>query len=203
MDDPGAKKVVVPRRAKRVERVQNHSRTSMSRMVYGSANGGLLPPMMVVYKAQNLSCYRMLKEPEHQMRPLLSRETINLASHFSPNVIAVCKGKQIYMAPFPVNATHLMQLLDVAVFGPMKRKWREILDRWRKESRFLGCLPKEQFPNLLSRLWNGISATVGQNLISGFKATGLFPLNPQEVLKRIPDGIFDVDDKLKDNWMRV
>ncbi|KAJ8966501.1 hypothetical protein NQ314_003489 [Rhamnusium bicolor] len=52
-DNPGAKKVVVLRRAKRVERVQNHSRTSMSLMVCESANGDLLPPMMA-YKAQNL-----------------------------------------------------------------------------------------------------------------------------------------------------
>ncbi|KAJ8969508.1 hypothetical protein NQ314_001735 [Rhamnusium bicolor] len=52
-DDPGAKKDVVSRRAKRVERVQNHSRTFMSLMVCGSANGDLLLPM-VVHKAQNL-----------------------------------------------------------------------------------------------------------------------------------------------------
>ncbi|KAJ8967342.1 hypothetical protein NQ314_002947 [Rhamnusium bicolor] len=109
-DDPGAKKAVVPRRAKRVEGVQNHTRTSMSLMVCGSANGDLLPPM-VVYKAQNL------------------------------------------------------------------------YENWK--------IGKEQFPNLLSRLWNGISAAVGQNLISGFKATRLFPLNPQE---RIPGGIFDIDE---------
>ncbi|KAJ8954924.1 hypothetical protein NQ314_006998 [Rhamnusium bicolor] len=52
-DDPGAKKFVVPRNTKRVERVQNHSRTSISIMVCGTANGDLLPPM-VVYKSSNL-----------------------------------------------------------------------------------------------------------------------------------------------------
>lgn len=52
-DDPGARKVIVPRNSKRVERVQNHSRTAISIMVCGSASGVLLPPM-VVYKANNI-----------------------------------------------------------------------------------------------------------------------------------------------------
>ncbi|KAJ8968448.1 hypothetical protein NQ314_002294 [Rhamnusium bicolor] len=154
-DDPGVKKVVVPCRAKRVERVQNHSRTSMSLMVCESANGDLLPPM-VVYKAQNLYENWKIGGPAetvyassssgwfdmnlfeewffHILLPHIERTrapnaaTIvvgdNPASHFSPNVIAACKEKQMYMTPFPANATHLMQPLDVAVFGPMKRKWR-------------------------------------------------------------------------------
>ncbi|KAJ8954925.1 hypothetical protein NQ314_006999 [Rhamnusium bicolor] len=115
----------------------------------------------------------------------------NLASHFSAAVIQSCKENDIYITPFPANATHLMQPLDVAVFGPMKRCWRQILDTWKKESRYPGNLPKEQFPVLLSKLWNGISGTVSQNLISGFRATGLFPPHPNEVLKRIPDGLTD------------
>lgn len=113
----------------------------------------------------------------------------NLASHFSPAVIKSCQDNDIYMTPFPANANHLMQPLDVAVFGPMKKCWRKILEEWRKESRYPGNLPKDQFPTLLSRLWTGISATITQNLISGFRATGLHPPNPQEVLKRSPDGL--------------
>lgn len=52
-DGPGARKVVVPRGTKRVERVQQHSKVSVSIMVCGNAAGELLPPM-VVYKAGNL-----------------------------------------------------------------------------------------------------------------------------------------------------
>lgn len=51
-DDPGAKKVLVPRGTKRVERVQEHSRTSVSLMICGTAKGDLLRPMMI-YKAQH------------------------------------------------------------------------------------------------------------------------------------------------------
>lgn len=52
-DDPGARKVNVPRNCKRVERVQNFSRANISIKVCESASGVLLPPM-VVYKAGNV-----------------------------------------------------------------------------------------------------------------------------------------------------
>ncbi|CAH1964377.1 unnamed protein product [Acanthoscelides obtectus] len=52
-NDPGAKKVIVPRNFRRVERVQNYSRSCTSIMVAGNAAGQLLPPM-VVYKTSNL-----------------------------------------------------------------------------------------------------------------------------------------------------
>ncbi|KAK9738533.1 hypothetical protein QE152_g9755 [Popillia japonica] len=86
---------------------------------------------------------------------------------------------------------HLMQPLDVAVFAPMKKKWRQILDQWRKENRHPGSLPKEQFPQLLQRLWIGIGDTITENLKSGFRGTGLHPYLQElyEVLKRILGGL--------------
>lgn len=217
-DDPGAKKVIVPRNTRRVERVQEHSRASISLMVCGNANGDLLPPM-TVYKAQNLyenwttggppgSLYANspsgwfdmnlfeqwfdgLFLPHVQSTRAEGDKVVligdNLASHFSPKVIQSCQENNIYMTPFPPNATHLMQPLDVAVFGPMKKKWRQILNDWRKESRYPGSIPKEHFPTLLQRLWTAILENMTENLKSGFRATGLHPPNPEEVLSRIPD----------------
>lgn len=52
-DDTETKKVLVRRGTKRVERVQEHSRSAISVMVCGCANGILLPPI-VVYKASNI-----------------------------------------------------------------------------------------------------------------------------------------------------
>lgn len=219
-DYPGARKVIVPRNSKRVERVQNHSRTSISIMVCGSASGVLLPPM-VVYKSINVyenwcnggppgTVYKnsksgwfdanlfeiwfkeILLPHVHRTREPGKRVILvgdNLASHFAPSVIQAAQENDIYMCPFPPNATHLMQPLDVAVFGPMKKKWRAILDSWRRESRYPGSIPKEHFPILLNRLWVDISDTVSQNLISGFRTTGLYPCNPQEVLRKLPDAV--------------
>lgn len=224
-DDPGAKKVIVPRGTKRVERVQQHSKASVSIMVCGNAAGDLLPPM-VVYKAGNLyegwtkggppgTVYSntpsgwfdmdqfekwffeillpKIKELENPGKKIVIGD--NLASHFSPTVIEACEENNIYMTAFPPNSTHLMQPLDVAVFAPFKKKWREILDKWRSETKSSSSIPKEYFPTLLNRLWVALSQNVSNNLKSGFRATGLCPFNPQEVLKRIPDVQTEADDE--------
>ncbi|KAK9737533.1 DDE superfamily endonuclease [Popillia japonica] len=216
-DDPGAKRVVVPRNIKRVERVQELSSISIGLMVCGNATGDLLPPMMV-YKALNIYenwtqggtkyasslsgwfdmnlfevwFFKILLSHIEATREDDDKVVVvgdNLVCHFFPKVIQACiqacRNKSIYMTPFPENATHLMQPLDVAVFTPIKKKWWQILDQWRKESRYPGSPPKEQFPQLLQRLWIGIGDTVSENLKSAFRGTGLHPVNPDEVLKRI------------------
>lgn len=91
------------------------------------------------------------------------------------------------MTPLPPNSTHLLQPLDVSFFAPMKRKWRAVLDNWRKESRRKGTIPKEQFPVLLNKLWGSVSTTAKANLISGFRTTGICPFSPDTILSKLPD----------------
>ena len=95
--------------------------------------------------------------------------------------------EDIRFITLPPNATHLCQPLDVAVFRGLKRTWRSIIDSWRKETRLKGVIPKEHLSSLLCRL---TSSLTGDSLISGFRATGIHPLNRDEVLKRLPDQIF-------------
>ena len=45
-------------------------------------------------------------------------------------------------------------------------------------------LPKDAFPSMLRKLIRRLKSA---NLIAGFKATGICPLNSNEVLKRLPD----------------
>ena len=59
----------------------------------------------------------------------------NLVSHISPIVIGAFKDKKFYLSPFPANTTHLTQLLAFAVLSAMKKKWREVLDKRRRENR--------------------------------------------------------------------
>ncbi|XP_050302047.1 uncharacterized protein LOC126740161 [Anthonomus grandis grandis] len=140
-DDPGAKKVVVPRGTKRVERVQQHWKASVSIMVCGNAAGELLPPI-VVYKAGNLYAnwtqggppgtvyantssgwfdmiqfekwfFDILLPKIKDMNTPAKKVVIgdNLASHLPPLVIQACEQNNIYMTPLPPNSTHIMQPL--------------------------------------------------------------------------------------------
>ena len=96
---------------------------------------------------------------------------------------------EVYFTCLPPNSTHIMQPLDVAVFKPLKTIWKEILDNYRKESRRKGSIPKTQFPVLLSELWHKLRPNIGNNLRSGFRATGLYPRNPNQPLKYLPDEV--------------
>ena len=52
-DDPGKKKFIFKRGVKYPDRVINHTKSSISIMMCGSADGCILPPF-VVYKAKNV-----------------------------------------------------------------------------------------------------------------------------------------------------
>ena len=108
----------------------------------------------------------------------------NLGSHFSPDVIQATLDHNISFITLLPNATHLLQPLDVAVFRGLKRSCRLIIDGWRKETRFKGCIPKPQFPSLLARLCTAIQEK--ESLVSGFRGTGILPFDPEQVLKRLP-----------------
>ena len=47
----------------------------------------------------------------------------NLSCHFFPKVVSLCKEHNISFVCFVPNSTHLSQPLDVAYYGPLKRKW--------------------------------------------------------------------------------
>ncbi|KAJ8050139.1 Jerky protein-like-like [Holothuria leucospilota] len=222
-DDPGLKRVLVPRGIGRVERVQEHSK-SISIMACGSATGLLLPPF-VVYKAQNIyenwtkngpsgSKYAATKNGWFDRNtferwffeiflPTVSstpgKKVLigdNLASHFSVEVVQAAICSDVYFTALPPNTTHLTQPLDIAVFRPMKVMWKRILDEWRNESRRQGTLPKEVFPSLLAKLWEDVSHVVEKNLQSGFRKAGLCPFNPEEVLKIIPDAVTSTEENV-------
>ena len=89
-----------------------------------------------------------------------------------------------------------MQPLDVAVYGPMKRAWREVLFKRKSESKILGPFPKEHFPFLLKRLYIAVKPNLPSNLISGFRTCGLYPLDRNQVLKKLPDSERTCDDRL-------
>lgn len=105
----------------------------------------------------------------------------------SPYVTQLCAANNVRFCFLPENSTHLLQPLDVAVFGPMKRYWREILREWKEDCArkniSYSSLPKQEFPKLLNKLMEkDYSNAIG----GGFEATGIFPFNPDRVLAKLP-----------------
>lgn len=108
----------------------------------------------------------------------------NLSSHLSLDIIEKCKTHNIRFMMLPHNATHLCQPFDVAFFKGLKVSWRRVLTEWKLKNR--GNLPKDKFPELLKKVFKELSPRSMINLTAGFRAGGIYPFNPNEVTKRLP-----------------
>ena len=214
-DDPGSQRCVFKRGVHYPERVMNSSKTSTSIMFCGSAAGRLLPNY-VVYKAKQMfrqwvtggppqtrynrsisgwfdSCcfedwFEQLFIP--QTRHLQGKKFLigdNLSTHFNLHVLKLAKENNIAFICLPANATHLMQPLDIAFFAPLKRTWRSILDHWKRSTSLRQTITKDAFPSLLSTLQDRLYRDgYSENLKSGFAGSGIFPLNPERVIRKLP-----------------
>lgn len=211
-DDPGATEVIVSRGRRRVERIVEHSKDSTSIMFCGNADGDYLPPMLV-YKCQSGNVYEAWVEGGPEGAQYASTKSgwfdmncfkkwffdiflpaaskldgpvaligDNLSSHFSKEVIDATVLHNIKFITMPPLSTHLCQPLDVAVFRTLKRNWRKILNDWRKNSRRRGAIPKPQIPTMIRQLCSHLTPS---HLESGFRASGIYPLNRQQVLKQL------------------
>ena len=107
----------------------------------------------------------------------------NLSSHFSSDVLKLCEQLNISFAFLVPNCTHLSQPLDVAFYGPKKRKWRKILKNWKLKNLPKSTIPKDEFPRLLKEPCETLNC---ENLIFGFSACGIHPSCPNELYKKLP-----------------
>ena len=95
-------------------------------------------------------------------------------SHISVSTVKHCKENNVHLMLLPSNTTHVLQPLDVGVYGPLKQAWKKILAEYKLETR-AGSIGKEEFPQLLHKLWE--RSFKPQHLQGGFRETGLFPLS--------------------------
>jgi len=215
-DEPGQKKVLMKRGSKYPERIINSTKSSTSLMFCGNAAGELLAPY-VVYKAHYMwntwtengppkTRYNRSKSGWFdqvcfedwffstllpRLKNACRKQVLigdNLSSHISLAVLEARKETNISFVSLPPNSTHLTQPLDVAYFRPMKVAWRKILTQWKEgRGRKLASIPQDQFPRLLSLLMTKLNEHSRENLIAGFRKTGIWPLDKSQVLPRLPE----------------
>ena len=107
----------------------------------------------------------------------------NLSSHFSQDVLRLCSKYNIKFICLPSNSTDKTQPLDVAFFRPLKIKWRKILNDWKRSHPKEISVPWTTFPRLLKALTDDLNK---ENLVSGFKKCGIYPLDRNQVLNCLP-----------------
>ena len=99
-------------------------------------------------------------------------------SHISLNLVTISRENRVHHMLLPSNTTHVLQTLDVGVYGPVKQAWKTILGRYKMFTRAAN-ISKEDMPMLVSQLWD--ASFKPQHLKGGFQETGLFLINKQAI----------------------
>ena len=107
------------------------------------------------------------------------------SSHLALSMIVKARGAGVDLFTLPSNTSHILQPLDVAVYGPMKTAWKEILQDCKLKTR-ASKADKKVFASLLSELFK--HAITPAQLKAGFRTTGICPFNPidQKLATSIP-----------------
>ena len=114
------------------------------------------------------------------------------SSHVSIEAIEFARSNDIHMLCIPAHTTHIIQPLDIGVlksfksfyYKACKKRIAELPNR---------VITTEQIASLVGTAWPQSLTPV--NIMSGFKKTGIYPLNPGEVTDRqvAPSALFTTD----------
>ena len=99
-------------------------------------------------------------------------------SHVNIAVSDFCRDHDIILHCFPAHASHILQPLDVSVFGPLKKSWNKSIKEFYMK--FRTPMTKNHFFPVFDRAWKETCAKP-QNAVSGFRSTGLVPFNVDNV----------------------
>lgn len=109
-------------------------------------------------------------------------------SYSSLALVEEAQQKGIILYVFPPHTTHLLQPLDVGVYGPLKKVWSKVLKDY-KLSTMAAKVDRLVFPSLVSKMWDQV--LLPEQLIGGFRATGLHPFSrdaiaPVKLARSVP-----------------
>ena len=102
-------------------------------------------------------------------------------SHLTYTTVKTAMDNQIIIVCLPPNTSHALQPLDVAVFRSARKRFKDTLNDWLIDTR-REKVDKTVFPQILKRCWLTLDKT---HAISGFRKTGLYPVDRTAVKNKI------------------
>jgi hypothetical protein len=102
-------------------------------------------------------------------------------SHITAGFILHCLRNNIILIILPPHSSHLLQPLDVAVFGPLKTAISTQLDRFIRT----GISRVQKVEWLTGYIKARSIALSSRNILSGWSGAGLIPFAPTSILRKI------------------
>ena len=103
-------------------------------------------------------------------------------THETLEILEFCFENNILLCRLPSHTSHKLQPCDVGVFAPLKTAYRDEVERLYRGG--LDTVGKEHFTSLYKPARE--KALTKRNIVAGWTATGLFPFNPERVLRHTP-----------------
>lgn len=115
------------------------------------------------------------------------------SSHKSPALEKLCAENDIHLLIFYPYTTHVAQPLDLAFFHPLKNQYwlqRKVFITQYKAEHNLGQYDKVELDivkgvKIFFMAHEQMKATKSQAIVNGFRAAGLFPLDPSAIKLKI------------------
>lgn len=104
-------------------------------------------------------------------------------SHLNMRFLDWALDHQIMVGIYPPHSTHRLQPLDVALFGPLASCYSTALNNYLHKSMAIQGVTKRAFFNLFWTAWT--RAITEKNILSGFAQTGVNPLDPEVILRKL------------------
>jgi hypothetical protein len=209
---PGSVKVLVSKYDKRDYRGARVKRTSVTAIECISGDGRYLNPMIIWPANTHRSNWTTFHTPGWQyacsdsgytdsiisfewLKRIFDPETKERANkrprvlicdgfgtHETLEILEFCFENNILLCRLPSHTSHKLQPCDVAPFAPLKAAYRDQVDRLEQGG--VNTIGKEHFTALYSPARK--IAFTPKNIKAGFAASGLFPFNPDRVLRSMP-----------------
>ena len=104
----------------------------------------------------------------------------SVSSHISSEAFELACSRGIELYRIVVNATHLMQPLDVGVFGPLKQRWHQVVRTHTRNSPGTP-ISKENFAEKLKEAFLLFYKSL--TIINAFRSSGIYPVDSTVITK--------------------
>ncbi|KAF1987353.1 DDE-domain-containing protein [Aulographum hederae CBS 113979] len=105
-------------------------------------------------------------------------------SHLTVPFIKYCIQHDIILVAYPPHSTHRLQPLDVSLFSPLSTYYSQNLNERLFLTQGLSGISQKDFFDLVWPAY--LRAFTESNILSGFRKTGLYPLDAKQVLSQLP-----------------
>jgi hypothetical protein len=109
-------------------------------------------------------------------------------THETLETLEFCLGNNILLCRIPSHTSHKAQPCDVGPFAPLKTAYRDQVEQLNQGG--VDAVGKEHFTSLYKPARE--KALTRRNIMAGWAATGLYPFNPERVLRDLSRLAIDV-----------